>query len=240
MKIRALLLTCVALALSACAAKPSPEPAKPDPNLLFDGSIDALAPFRHGNRYTYIVASPDDGEREIESRCSLAGDRIFVTVHQNVTVLARTEMVLENDAIKIVSEVSPQHDIAFAYEPPLPVLSAPLRKGIQRSQAAIRAWRPSDGSTVAEGTVELAWSAHPAPPEMTDASFEIRSIKKIDLSNGRKVEIRSKRWIAPGVGEIGSSGNVGEDKVEYRELTCAHIGDQDFGPCGTPIERTQP
>lgn len=240
MKIRTLLLTCAALALSACSAQQEAKPVVPSAEVLFDGPIDALAPFRHGNRYLYMVASPADGEREVESRCSIAGDRIFVTVNQNVTVLARTEMLSEGSEIKVVSEVSPQHDIAFTYDPPLSVLSAPLRKGIQRSTAAIRAWRPSDGSTVAEGTVEVAWSAHPAPEEMTDASFEIRSVKKIDLSNGRKVKIQSKRWIAPGIGEIGSSGSVGDDKIEFRELVCAHIGDDSFGSCGTPIQRIQP
>jgi len=241
MKFQSPLLIALALAVNACSANPSAQPiAIPGPEVLFAGPIDALAPFRHGNRYTYTVTSDADGEREVESRCSVAGNRIFVTVTQGSDVLARTEMLMEPDQLLIVSEVSPQHDIAFTYDPPLAVLSTPLRVGVQHERSNLRAWRPSDGGEIGKGTVNLSWSAHPAPAEMTDASLEIRSVKKIDIDNGRKVAIQSKRWLAPGVGEISSTGTAGDGRVEHRELQCAELGETRFGSCGEAIVRPAP
>lgn len=230
------LLLGLALLLSACTTARAPEPAAGG-DVLFAGPVDSLAPFRHGNRYTYLVTSEGEEDREVESRCSVAGDRIFITVTQEDTVLARTEMLLDTERLLMVSEVSPQHDIAFTYDPPLPVLSTPLRPGIQRASSKLRAWRPSDGSEIAKGTVELSWSAHPAPAEMTDAALEIRTVKKINLDDGKQVKVASKRWLAPGVGEISSTGSAGEGRVEFRELKCAQIGSTALGECGLPIER---
>lgn len=235
--LRCVLGLCVLL-VSACATKAPPAPdAGADPDVLHPGPVDVLAPFRHGNRYTYLVTSEGEGEREVESRCSVAGNRIFVTVTQGESVLARTEMLMEPEHLLMVSEVSPQHNIAFTYDPPLVVLSTPLRRGVQKEHAKLRAWRPSDGKELAKGEVDLSWSAHPAPEDMTDAGIEIRTVKKIQIDGGKNVTVFSKRWLAPGVGEIGSTGSTGDDKVEHRELECAQIGDAKFGNCGIPIVR---
>lgn len=234
-----LLLGLVLLLVSGCTAARAPEPAaRAGGEVLFAGPVDALAPFRHGNRYSYLVTSEGEQDREVESRCSVAGNRIFLTVTQGEAVLARTEMILETNHLLVVSEVSPQHDMAFTYDPPLAVLRTPVRVGVQREKAKLRAWKPSDGTEIAKGTVELAWSAHPAPAAMTDASLEIRTVKKIALDNGRNVTVTSKRWLAPGVGEIGSTGTAGEGRVEHRELTCARVGESEFGACGLPILRS--
>lgn len=230
----AALATLVAGAMGGCSTKQAPLDYR---QALFEGSIDALAPFRHGNTYTYIVRTDGADDRVVESRCSIAGSRIFVTITEGLKVLARTEMVVENDAILLVSEISPQHDIAFTYDPPLPVLTAPLYAGVERATADLRAWKPSDGSEISQGSVRLTWSAHPAPLSMQDATFEIRGVKHLTLDNGRTVRIQSKRWLAPGVGEISSSGTLGDSKVEYRELACANIAGQRYGDCGVPIVR---
>ena len=226
------------LLTSACASTAPQQPAEAiDADTIFAGPVDALAPFRHGNRYTYLVTSESEEDREVDSRCSVAGNRIFITVTQGDAVLARTEMLMEPDHLLMVSEVSPQYNIAFTYDPPLVVLSTPLRSGVQHEVSKLRAWRPSDGAEIAKGTVDLKWSAHPAPADMTDAGIEIRTVKNINLDDGKQVRVLSKRWLAPGVGEISSTGSAGENRVEHRELTCAQIGDAKFGDCGIPIVR---
>lgn len=237
---RAFWMIACAVALAACSAHTaSPPSSDAVGSILYDGPLDGLAPFRHGNSYVYTIAGSEDAERRIESRCSVAGSRVFLTVHQDDTVLARTEMIADEHELRIVSEVSPKHDFAFTYDPPVTVLTTPLRAGIQRTRARLRAWRPSDGSPLGEGTVEVAWSAHPAPSGMTDASFEIRTVKQIEMDNGHKSRLHSKRWLAPGVGEISSTGTAGDGRMEFRELKCAQIGERAFGDCGEPIVRSQ-
>lgn len=233
--------TLLVAALPACSTQTAaPAATATTAGTLFAGTLDELAPFRHGNSYTYIVAGSADSERRIESRCSIAGNRVFLTVSEDSKVLARTEMITADHELLIVSEVSPLHDFAFTYDPPVRVLATPLRTGVQRSSAKVRAWRPSDGAVIGEGTAEVSWSAHPAPAEMTDASFEIRTVKRIAMDSGHQSTLRSKRWLAPGVGEIGSTGTGGNGKTEFRELECAQIGDRAFGACGEPIVRSQP
>ncbi len=239
MKIRSMLPIALALLASACSTASPPAPdAAFDPSALWSGPIDELAPFRHGNQYTYVVTTDGGEERVVQSRCSVAGSRIFITVTQDEAVLARTEMLMETDTLLMVTGVMPQHDIAFTYDPPLVVLESPLREGVRRERSNLVAWKPSNGEEIAKGRVELAWSAHPAPAAMEDASLEIRTVKRIDLDNGRQVMIQSKRWLAPGVGEISSSGRAGEGRVEHRELQCAEVGPQRYGDCGEPIVRT--
>jgi len=241
MKLRRLFFFSALLGLCACSAQTAtPAPATLDAGVLFAGPLDALAPFRHGNGYTYIIAAGDEDERRVESRCSVAGNRVFLTVTQAGEVLARTEMITDADALYVVSEVSPQHDVAFTYDPPLRVLETPLRTGVQRTQSKLRAWRPSDGGTIGDGVVDLAWSAHLAPEEMTDASFEVRTVKKLVMTNGYETRIQSKRWLTVGVGEIGSTGTAGDGRFERRELECAQIGERALGPCGEPIIGARP
>jgi len=236
--LRNISLAALAAGLAACTAQAPPTPeASSRADILYDGPIDALAPFRHGNSYTYTVAGSEQAERQIESRCSVAGSRVFLIVSEEAEVLARTEMVLDETTLYIVSEVSPRHDFAFTYDPPLAVLSTPLRAGVQRTHANINAWRPSDGTSLGSGTVEVTWSAHRAPAEMTDASLEIRTVKRMAMDSGHQSRLQSKRWLAVGVGEISSSGTSGDGRKEFRELQCARIGERAFGPCGEPILR---
>lgn len=235
------MIAALAIAAAGCSAQNATvAPPGPAPGVVFDGSLDDLAPFRHGNAYRYLVAADDGEERRIESRCSVAGNRVFLSVFEDSKALARTEMVLTDDALMIVSEMSPQHDFAFTYDPPVPVLHAPLRSGVNRFQARVRAWRPSNGEQIGEGEAEISWSAHFAPREMTDASIEIRTVKTITMDGGQTSKMQSKRWLAPGVGEIGSSGTTGNGRTEFRELECAQIGERYFGSCGEPIVRVGP
>jgi hypothetical protein len=120
--------------------------------------------------------------------------------------------------------------LAFAYDPPLPMLSAPLHSGVRRFSTAVRMTRLSDGQTMATGEIEdVTWVVRVAGAD--PEQFEIHRVRTMTMGSRTTPPGTLLTRVQPGVGAISSEESVeGEPPARTKQI-CAIIGGRQVGTC---------
>jgi len=209
------------LAVVACSAR---RPAVDPGAVLFDGSIEQLAPLHAGDWFLYRVSGGAGAERLERSELTATGRprELLLTVTSGGMVRSRVHLRLDADAVRVVSEMNLGGNIGVIYAMPMPLMIVPVYEAAS-FHSAVDVVRPSDGAVLDHGDIEIrvASARDPATGDIVS-----RVEQQLVLTGGVLPATRAF-WVRPGVGNIASQGTGGERS----ELVCARVGGTSFGTC---------
>lgn len=213
----------LAFALVGCSASQRAAPTGSGA-VLFDGTIQQLVPLHAGDWFVYRSRDGAGGEHLERSELTTAkrAHELLLTVNDNGATIARIHLRLDEDAVRVISEMDLRSDVGAIYATPLPLYAAPLREHATAS-STVEVVRISDGHQLDHGDVELQVTS---ARDAANGDIVSRIDRKLVLSGGVLPNTLAM-WIRPGIGQIATEGAGGE----RRELVCARIGGTSFGTC---------
>ncbi|HUI26095.1 MAG TPA: hypothetical protein VL403_08415 [Candidatus Kryptonia bacterium] len=208
------------IAIAACSAR---RPATEPEEILFNGTLQELAPHHNGDHFIYrVTATGRDDSLQVEHLTALdAPGEFVVDMSENGTAIGRQHVRDDGAALLLMSEGLLAQDLIITYEQPLPSLAVPLATTPRRARSAVTFLR-GDGKVVAHGSVEQTVTAHRSTTGGAGAVFEVRTERTVVLLN-RTMRLAVTTWLAPGMGEVRSEGSADGEPPVHRELLCAII-----------------
>jgi hypothetical protein len=159
------------------------------------------------------------------------------TVHSYKGRTPAAIQVIRTDGgtLSLVREVVLCQGAAFSFDPPLPVISVPLRAGPRRGRSAVMVRRFTDGEVLAAGHVDYVLSAQRVESPADHGQFEVVIEHALQLPGGN-VRQRTRSRLLPGVGETAiHSVNESDGTTTTVELLCANIGGRPVGECDESV-----
>jgi hypothetical protein len=243
--LRTLTAILAASAFAACGARRTaslPEAAE-NPHLgtleivaeggvIFDGPVQDLFPCHDGDVIAYRVdGGPRSGQIMVSRIFALpkAGD-FRVANSFGDTMTEGLHLRIDSDDVLVVSQIDAEQDSGVTYARPLPLLSFPVKAGINRFHTPVRIWRPSNGRTMGEGEVSLDLSFREDSIQGYDRVYAATQVGAFKMLN-QSVPVESTAWMAPGLGEVRGERVQEGNETETFTLVCARISGKEIVDC---------
>jgi hypothetical protein len=227
-----LLLALMSVAGAGCAFFGPPRPLAE--------SVQELVPHADGDHFVFIWERLANGKPigsgiQVEHITAVEGGDFEITLSENATGVGRVRIRDVGKGIVLLSEDDLLRGVRLQYDPPLPYLDGPVVSGEQHAASEATVTALSDGTPL--GAVHVAQVIHVRPAGAVrsvlgifDRAVAVDTARTLQGPNG-DVEMRTALVIVPGIGEIGSKGNVAGGAILQRELACALISGRPIGNC---------
>ncbi len=232
----AIIIAAALLSLAACAL---PQPQAPKRDILA-ASPRELMPHADRDHFVFLYQTIANGQPigkgvEVEHVSAVdAPDEFEVSSSQDGTPIGSSRLRDDGKSIWLLSENADSLDMRLVYDPPLRLLSVPLKAGEVEMTAGVDATRLSSGESLGrlsthvvvrlgEGHTRL----HFGDPSRAVAFDVLRTLE------GKEGTLRfdARSTLLPGIGEVESEVVFSNGVQQRRELVCAIVGGRLIGDC---------